>query len=94
VIVGAGEPAEIAAIADAVAGQEETGIGRLRLRGRAGESRYGGKRNACSRNDLGEALHLVSPGGFLVRCHQHIIATVIPARNEAAIFAKKKAPRN
>ena len=37
VIVGAGEAAEIAAIADAVAGQEETGIGRLRLRGRAGE---------------------------------------------------------
>jgi hypothetical protein len=31
VMVGAGEPAEIAAIADAVAGQEEAGIGGLRL---------------------------------------------------------------
>ena len=32
-IVGAGKAAEIAAIADAVAGQEEAGVGRLRLRG-------------------------------------------------------------
>src|SRR6185436_5366717 len=54
VIVGAGESAEIATIADAVAGQEETGIGRLRLRGRAGESRYGGKRKASRRDDSGE----------------------------------------
>src|SRR5439155_10348245 len=69
VIVGAGETAEIAAIADAVAGQEEAGVGRLRLRGRAGESRYGGKRKACRRNDSGEALHLVSPFWFLVRWH-------------------------
>src|SRR5436309_3197027 len=90
VIVGAGEPAEIAAIADAVAGQEEAGVGRLRLRGRAGESRYGGKRKACRRNDSGEALHLVSPCCFLVRWHQHITATIIPAPNEAGILAKEK----
>src|SRR5439155_9001378 len=93
-IVGAGEPAEIAAIADAVAGQEETGIGGLRLRGRAGESRYGGERKARRRDDFGEALHLVSPCCFLVRWHQHITATIIPARNEAGIQTKKKAPRN
>src|ERR1700694_3410405 len=32
-IVGAGETAEVAAIADAGGGHEETGVGRLRLRG-------------------------------------------------------------
>src|SRR5829696_8288072 len=94
VIIRAGEPAEVAAIADAVAGQEETGIGRLRLRGRGGGNRYGRNGEACWQNDSGEALHLVSPCRFLFRWHQHITATIIPVRNEAAILAKKKAPRN
>jgi hypothetical protein len=44
VIVGAGEPAKIAAIADAVAGQEKAGAGRLRLRRPCGEQGNGGKR--------------------------------------------------
>ncbi len=50
-IVGAGEPAEIAAIADAVAGQEEAGVGGLRLRGRAGGNRYGRNGEACRQDD-------------------------------------------
>jgi hypothetical protein len=36
-IVGAGEAAEIAAIADAIAGHEEAGVGRLRCAGWRGE---------------------------------------------------------
>src|SRR6185295_885213 len=69
-IVGTGEPAEIAAIADAVAGQEETGIGGLRLRGRAGESRYGRNGKACRQNDSSKAVHRSPPccfyGSFVI----------------------------
>jgi hypothetical protein len=66
-IVGAGEPAEIAAIADAVAGQEETGIGGLRLCGRAGESRYGRNGKACRQSDSSEAVHRGLPVVFMGR---------------------------
>src|SRR5947208_17198760 len=65
VIVGAGEATEIAAIADAVAGQEETGVGRLRrcrLRGDYGNG------EAERRNDLDEGTHEGSPDCSCWQC--------------------------
>jgi hypothetical protein len=56
VIIGPGETAEIAAIADAVAGQEETGVGRLRLRRRACEN---AECDTCRRDNPGNNVHPV-----------------------------------
>jgi hypothetical protein len=65
-----GEPAEIAAIADAVAGQEEAGVGGLRLRGRAGESRYGRNGKARRKDDSSKLFIEVLPvcfyGSFVI----------------------------
>jgi hypothetical protein len=58
VIVGAREPAQIAAIADAVAGQEKASVGRLRLRRPYGEHENGGKRKQC---DAGSLFHWILP---------------------------------
>src|SRR4029077_15957366 len=52
------ETAEIAAIADAVAGQEETGVSRLRQRCRRRED---GESNASQRDDPEKSLHQVLP---------------------------------
>src|SRR5947207_12007279 len=58
-IVGAGETAEIAAIADADAGDEETGVGRLRLRrlSRENGERGGPQTKTRARDNLGERRH-------------------------------------
>ena len=62
VIVGTGETAEIAAIADAGAGHEEADIGGLCLCGLRRDKRrrdkgYGGERDARGRNNSGEIVH-------------------------------------
>src|ERR1700730_6558036 len=68
VIVGAGETAEVAAIADASRGQEETGVGRLRLGPPSRENREGRRdrdeARACE--IAGESGHIVPPV-FLIR---------------------------
>jgi hypothetical protein len=108
VIVGSGEPAEIAAIADAVAGQEEAGVGGLRPCGRACGSRYGRNGEACRQNDSSEAVHRSLPVVFMDRslsthqgAHYSGGAARTPhrIRNERIMpktdnKTKKKAPRN
>src|SRR6266404_6070332 len=66
-IVGAGKTAEAGTIADAVAGHEESGVGRLRLRGLRGHHRERsgrGDRKACARDKV---WHLFLPFVFLIR---------------------------
>ncbi len=59
VVVGTGETAEVAAVADAGRGQEETGVGRLRLRGLSRKNREGrrGQTEARTRENPGESGH-------------------------------------
>ncbi|WOH85561.1 hypothetical protein RX327_26210 [Bradyrhizobium sp. BEA-2-5] len=59
-IVGAGEPAEIAAVADAVAGQEEAGVGGLRRRRRR---RHDDERKTGRNRNMRNDLHLNPPDG-------------------------------
>src|SRR6185312_13678803 len=89
VVVGAGDAAEIAAIADATAGQEERGIGGLRRswRGRQKSECNGdaGRDGFCGRAHL--FLHLAACGwGFAVcnpgrrHCVEPAATRLIPAR--------------
>src|SRR5712691_4002169 len=58
VIVGPGETAEVAAVADANRGQEETGVGRLRLRGLNRNKRERGCRRETG-EEPGESRHRI-----------------------------------
>jgi hypothetical protein len=65
-IVGAGETAEVAAIADADTGDEETGVGRLRLRrlSRENRERGGPETKTQARKNPGETRRRVLPFCF------------------------------
>src|SRR5262249_20520974 len=91
-IVGASEPAEIAAIADAVTGQKEGGVGGLRLCRCACESRHGGKRQKYRRDGPGEAVHRSPPFCFWTLSSTHRGSHY--SRNKADHLAMKKAPRS
>src|SRR5258706_15844937 len=58
-IVGTGETAEVGAVADADAGDEETGVGRLRLRrlSRENRERGGPETKTRARDNFGESRH-------------------------------------
>ncbi|UFX49320.1 hypothetical protein HAP47_0015205 [Bradyrhizobium sp. 41S5] len=76
-IVGAGEAAEIAAIADTVAGDEEAGVGGLRrCRQRGHDDEYKAGRN----RDMRSELHFVLPNG----CFSPLTSTRGPSGYSAA----------
>jgi len=86
IIVGAGETAEIATIADADAGDEEAGVGRLRLRrlSRENRERGGPDTKADARKNPGETRHrflrfvFCSTGWLRQLGHQHTARDIIP----------------